>query len=192
MQAIANTAGFHFAYIEQGGASLYTNMALKASDLEVLRIVVSIGGVEVDHFGLWHDKAGNAVATPLAGLVDPVTGLTFPDLYAPPTELTQTNLILPEPCDFIKGEKLPPVPSSVTLLPRTQGAVATIKSFLQPICFSPANPLHSLTSSWSWPSRSTQHAAIYNPVPPLRCQISLVLLHPSGPSEPLVHRFENF
>src|SRR5580704_645403 len=99
MQAIANTAGFHFAYIEQGGASLYTNMALKASDLEVLRIVVSIGGVEVDHFGLWHDKAGNAVSGSLAGLVDPVTGLTFPDLNAPPTELTQTNLILPEPCD---------------------------------------------------------------------------------------------
>jgi hypothetical protein len=58
MQAIANTAGFHFAYIEQGGASLYTSFATKASDLEVLRIIVSIGGVEVDHFGLWHDKAG--------------------------------------------------------------------------------------------------------------------------------------
>src|ERR1700719_4030940 len=31
MQAIANTAGFHFAYIEQGGSSLYSTMALKAS-----------------------------------------------------------------------------------------------------------------------------------------------------------------
>jgi hypothetical protein len=27
MQAIANTAGFHFAYIEQGGSSLYSIMA---------------------------------------------------------------------------------------------------------------------------------------------------------------------
>ena len=52
LQAIANTAGFHFAFIEQGGASLYSAMALKASSLEVLRIVVSIGGVEVNHFGL--------------------------------------------------------------------------------------------------------------------------------------------
>src|SRR5579871_5748677 len=135
MQAIANTAGFHFAYIEQGGASLYTNMALKASDLEVLRIVVSIGGVEVDHFGLWHDKAGNAVATPLAGLVDPVTGLTFPDLNAPPTELTQTNLILPEPCDFIKGEKLPPCSVIRPSLTENAGAVATIKSFTADLLF---------------------------------------------------------
>ena len=135
MQAIANTAGFHFAYIEQGGASLYTNMALKASDLEVLRIVVSIGGVEVDHFGLWHDKAGNAVATPLAGLIDPVTGLTFPDLNSPPTELTQTNLILPEPCDFLKGEKLPPCSVIRPSLTENAGAVATIKSFTADLLF---------------------------------------------------------
>ena len=135
MQAIANTAGFHFAFIEQGGASLYPTLAFKATDAEVLRILVSIGGVEIDHFGLWHDKAGNAVATPLAGLVDPVTGLTFPDLYAPPTELTQTNLILPEPCDFIKGEKLPPVPSSVTLLPRTQGRLRLSNRFTADLLF---------------------------------------------------------
>src|SRR6202011_3415226 len=58
MQAIANTASFHFAMIEQGGSSLYTSMSLKVTDLEVLRIVVSIGGVEVDHFSLWADKVG--------------------------------------------------------------------------------------------------------------------------------------
>src|SRR6202049_1733942 len=93
MQAIANTAGFHFAFIEQGGASLYPTLAFKATDPEVLRILVSIGGVEIDHFGLWHDKAGNAVNQPLAGVTDPETGLTFPNLNNPPTELTQTNKI---------------------------------------------------------------------------------------------------
>src|SRR6266550_134716 len=36
MQAIANTAGFHFAFIEQGGASLYATLAFKATDPEVL------------------------------------------------------------------------------------------------------------------------------------------------------------
>jgi hypothetical protein len=56
MQAIANAAGFHFAFIEQGGSSLYTIMALKASSLEALRIIVAIGGVETNHFSLWHDK----------------------------------------------------------------------------------------------------------------------------------------
>jgi hypothetical protein len=73
MQAIANTAGFHFGYIEQGGSSLYSIMALKATSLQTLLIAVSIGGVETNHFSLWHDKAGNAVAEPLAGVVDPVT-----------------------------------------------------------------------------------------------------------------------
>jgi hypothetical protein len=94
LQAIANTAGFHFALIEQGGASLYSAMALKASSLEVLRIVVSIGGVEVNHFAIWHDAAGNSVAQPLAGVVDPETHVSFPDLNAHGGEATQTNLVM--------------------------------------------------------------------------------------------------
>jgi len=102
IQAIANSAGFHFAMIEQGGSSLYTTMALKVTSLEVLRIVVAIGGVETNHFSLWHDKAGNAVADPLAGVTDPKTGTTFPNLNTG-SEATQTNLILPEPCEFIPG-----------------------------------------------------------------------------------------
>jgi Ferritin-like domain len=103
MQAIANTAGFHFAMIEQGGSSLYTSLSLNTSSLEVLRIVVSIGGTEVNHFAIWHDKAGNAVHDTLAGVVDPVTGVTFPDLNSPPFggEQFTTNLIMPEPCEFI-------------------------------------------------------------------------------------------
>jgi ferritin-like protein len=101
MQAIANTAGFHFAMIEQGGSSLYATLAQQVTDAEVLRIVISIGGVEIDHFGLWHDKVGNCVAEPLAGVTDPETGLFFPDLNNPPKDLTQTNKILPEPCSFL-------------------------------------------------------------------------------------------
>jgi hypothetical protein len=128
MQAIANTAAFHFGYIEQGGASLYSSLALKVRDLEVLRIVISIGGVEVDHFGLWHDKMGNAVAQPLAGVVDPQTGVTFPDLNKAATELSQTNLILPEPADFLR-QGLPEVSVIRPTLTEHAGAVATIKSF---------------------------------------------------------------
>src|SRR5438552_17560069 len=128
MQAIANTAGFHFAFIEQGGASLYPTLIFKATDPEVLRILVSIGGVEIDHFGLWHDKAGNAVAQPLAGVVDPETGLTFPDLNALNSELDQTNLILPEPCEFIH-KSLPPCSVIRPTLTQNGGAMATIKAF---------------------------------------------------------------
>jgi len=139
MQAIANTAGFHFGYIEQGGASLYASLALKVRDLEVLRIVISIGGVEIDHFGLWHDKMGNAVAQPLAGVVDPQTGITFPDLNNPATELSQTNLILPEPTDFL-GAGLPEVSVIRPTLTQHAGAVATIKSFTADRLFDGQSP----------------------------------------------------
>ncbi len=65
---------------------------------------MAIGGVETNHFSLWHDKAGNAVNAPLAGVKDPVTGTTFPNLNTlGRSEATQTNLILPEPCEFIPG-----------------------------------------------------------------------------------------
>jgi hypothetical protein len=128
MQAIANTAGFHFAFIEQGGSSLYSVMALKASSLEVLRIIVSIGGVETNHFSLWHDKAGNAVAQPLAGVTDPVSGVTFPDLNAKGGELNQTNLILPEPAKFLR-RNLPACSVVRPTLDRNAGAVAAIRGF---------------------------------------------------------------
>jgi Ferritin-like domain len=139
MQAIANTAGFHFAYIEQGGSSLYSIMALKATSLEVLRIIVSIGGVETNHFSLWHDKAGNAVAQPLAGVTDPQTGVTFPDLNAKGGELNQTNLILPEPCRFLH-KNLPAVSIVRPTLDRLGGAVATINSFTADRLFEGQSP----------------------------------------------------
>jgi hypothetical protein len=95
LQAIANTAGFHFAFIEQGGTSLYPALAQRVSSTEVLRILLSIGPTETMHFQTWQDKAGNAPP-----LTDPVTGLTFPDLNAD-GQLLQTNLIMPEPTIFL-------------------------------------------------------------------------------------------
>jgi hypothetical protein len=140
-QAIANTAGFHFAFIEQGGASLYTTMSLKATSLEVLRIIVSIGGVEVDHFSVWHDKAGNAVSQPLAGVADPVSKLTFPDLNNSPFggERFQTNLIMPEPCQFLR----PDLPECSVIRPSSTalgGALATIKAFTDDLLFLHQSP----------------------------------------------------
>src|SRR5260370_40321419 len=44
VKAIAFTAGFHFGFIEQGGTSLYATLAQKVTSLEVLRILISIGG----------------------------------------------------------------------------------------------------------------------------------------------------
>jgi hypothetical protein len=138
VQAIANTAGFHFAFIEQGGSSLYTTMALKCSSLDVLRIVVSIGGVETNHFSLWHDKAGNAVAQPLAGVTDPETGLHFPDLNARHTQALQTNLILPEPCKFIPG--LPDVSIVRPTLDSDAGAMAAVHALTADGLFTGQSP----------------------------------------------------
>ncbi len=102
IQAIANTAAFHFASIEQGGSSLYPTLALRVTNPVVLRILLSIGPTETSHFQTWHDKAGNAVKDPLAPLTDPINGLTFPNLdVSPGGEDFQTNLIMPEPCPFL-------------------------------------------------------------------------------------------
>jgi Ferritin-like domain len=95
LQAIANTAGFHFGFIEQGGTSLYPSLAQRITHQEALRILLRIGGSETMHFQTWHDKAGNAPP-----LTDPTTGLVFPDLNAD-GELLQTNLIMPEPTSFL-------------------------------------------------------------------------------------------
>jgi len=95
LQAIANTAAFHFAAIEQGGTSLYASLAQRVTDPEVLRILLSIGPTETMHFQTWQDKAGNAPP-----LTDPTNGLVFPDLNSG-GELTQTNLIMPEPTVFL-------------------------------------------------------------------------------------------
>ena len=116
IQAIANTAGFHFAFIEQGGTSLYPSLAQRVTNPEVLRILLSIGPTETAHFQTWHDKAGNAPP-----LTDPTNGLVFPDLNAPPFggQDFQTNLIMPEPTIFL-SRKFPPV--SIIRPTETQGA----------------------------------------------------------------------
>jgi hypothetical protein len=116
IQAIANTAGFHFGSIEQAGTSIYPQLAQKVSDPEVLRVLLSIGPTEAMHFQTWHDKAGNAPP-----LTDPTNGLVFPDLNAPPFggEEFQTNLIMPEPTEFLR-KSLPA--ASIVRPTKTAGA----------------------------------------------------------------------
>jgi len=132
LQAIANTAGFHFGFIEQGGSSLYPVLAQKVTNLEVLRVLLSIGGSEIMHFQVWHDKAGNAT-----NITD--GDLTFPNLNSGldpnngssgAADEFQTNLIMPEPTLFL-SQKLGPVsiirPTSIQQV----GAVAAVVGFAQ-------------------------------------------------------------
>src|SRR6201982_1132050 len=53
IQAIANTAGFHFGTIEQGGTSLYPSLAQRVTDPKVLRLLLSIVPTEAMHFPTW-------------------------------------------------------------------------------------------------------------------------------------------
>src|SRR5262249_4191081 len=107
IQAIANTAAFHIPTVEQGGGSVRLALAQRATSVEVLRLLISMGPIELMHFQTWSKLAGN-----VPPLTDPTNGLTFPDLDSgrdPNTgargsavrQMFQSNLILPEPCPFI-------------------------------------------------------------------------------------------
>jgi hypothetical protein len=120
--AIAFTAGFHFGFIEQAGTSLYATLSQKVTSAEVLKITISIGGAEIMHFQVWHDKAGNA--TPLTD-----NGITFVDLTKNQPETLQANLIMPEPCDFISTS----LPQCSIIRPTSPGqldATGAIKGFI--------------------------------------------------------------
>jgi hypothetical protein len=127
VQAIANTGAFHFGTIEQGGSTLYSAMAQKARSVEVLRIVVSIGGDEVAHFLEWVDFAGNGVQPTVAPFTDPVSGLAFPNFDATVNPSLQTNLIFPVPCEFIS----PNLPRCAVIRPTSPRGIAQgVVSFL--------------------------------------------------------------
>src|SRR5580704_17439809 len=140
LQAIAFTAGFHFAFIEQGGSSLYPTLAQKVTNLEVLRILLSIGPSETMHFQTWQDKAGNAL--PLTDVDNGPGGtgasVTFSTLSQAQGETNpeslngdtlQANLIMPEPTHFL-DEKLGPVAIVRPISTKNAGAVASFQGFV--------------------------------------------------------------
>ena len=110
--------------IEQGGNSLYPAMAQRATSVEVLRILISIGPTETCTSRPGRTRRANAPP-----LTDPTNGLTFPDLNAPPfdTETFQTNLIMPEPCPFL-SRSLPMC--SIIRPTETKGIAMNVVKFL--------------------------------------------------------------
>jgi hypothetical protein len=140
LQAISFTAGFHFAFIEQGGTSLYPTLAQKVTNLEVLRVLLSIGPSETMHFQTWQDKAGNAL--PLTDVDNGPGGtgatVTFTTLANAQGETNpeslkgdtlQANLIMPEPTHFL-NKKFPPVAIIRPTSTKNGGAVASLQSFV--------------------------------------------------------------
>src|ERR1700729_42488 len=139
VQAIANVAGFHFGYIEQGGSSLYAAMSQKVTDPEVLEITLGIGGDEIAHFLEWVDFSGNGVQQPVAPFKDPISGLSFPDFFNPLNPLIQPSLIFPVPCEFI-SPSLPHVAIIRPLTDKFSGAVAALASLTADGLFYGQNP----------------------------------------------------
>jgi hypothetical protein len=140
LQAIAFTAGFHFAFIEQGGSSLYPTLAQQVTNAEVLRVLLSIGPSETMHFQTWQDKAGNAL--PLTDVDNGPGGtgatVTFTTLSAAQGETNpeslkgdtlQANLIMPEPTHFL-SKKFPPVAIIRPTTTKNSGAVASLQGFV--------------------------------------------------------------
>jgi hypothetical protein len=125
VQAIANTAAFHFGSVEQGGTSLYAAMSQRTASAEALRITLGIGGDEICHFLEWVDFAGNGVQPPVAPFTDPVSGLRFPDFIAEAQPLTQPNLIFPVPASFISAD----LPLCATVRPISTEAVTALAAF---------------------------------------------------------------
>jgi Ferritin-like domain len=90
IQAIANTAAYHFGSIEQGGTSLYPELSLKVTSLEALRVVTNIGPSEAWHLAIWDNTAAEIPA------VNSGDGLVF---TAPPAP----SMAFPTPCTFLNA-----------------------------------------------------------------------------------------
>ncbi len=90
---IASSAAFHFAATEQGGTSIYPSLIPKVTNLEVLRILTSIGPTEAYFFCSFHQSLEGI--KPISG-----NGLVFPDV--------SINHIdghhIPHPCKFISTD----------------------------------------------------------------------------------------
>lgn len=113
MQAVAHSAAFHFAAIEQGGSSLYTALLSKVTHPDVLAILACIGPTEVYHFSAFH-KSLEGIFGLRAG------GLEFPDLKR---NRQLSEGIFPEPCTFLRRD----LPLTSVIRPRNienAGAVA--------------------------------------------------------------------
>ncbi len=141
LQAIAYTAGFHFAFIEGGGTSLYPTLAQKVTNREVLRVLLSIGPSETMHFQTWQDKAGNAL--PLTDVDSGPGGtgatVTFTDLQGAKGETDpeslngdtlQANLIMPEPTHFL-SRKFPPCAIIRPITTQNSGAMAAVRALTE-------------------------------------------------------------
>jgi hypothetical protein len=113
IQAIANTAAFHFGSIEDGGTSLYPELSLHVTSSAALQVVLSIGPAEAWHLAIWDNTAAEIPA------VNSGDGLVF---TAPPAP-TQA---FPTPCTFLSAD----LPRCAVVRPTSDGLAGPV-AFLE-------------------------------------------------------------
>jgi hypothetical protein len=129
VQTIANTAVFHFRFIEQEISSLYTNFSQRVKRAKVLKITLGIGGQEIAHFLDWTNFAANVPFR--FDHSDTNQATTFPD-----SEVTSRRFLFQTNSHFSsRGTSIrKDLPLSSVIRPvndRFCSAVATIQSFIE-------------------------------------------------------------
>jgi hypothetical protein len=133
IQVIANTAAFHFRFIEQGVSSLYTSLSQRVKRARVLKIMLGIGGQEIAHFLDWTNFATQDLQFRFDDSATSITnqGMTFPDSAVTSRRfLFQTNPRLSSHGISIRKD----LPLSSMIRPvndRFCSAIETIESFTE-------------------------------------------------------------
>jgi len=95
VRSIAQTAAFHFAAIEQGGASLYLSLLPKVTHLDVVSILGAIGPTEFYHFAIFQTALEN-----ITSRLPSRNSVTFPDLRK---GRQNSQKVTPAPCTFLNA-----------------------------------------------------------------------------------------
>jgi hypothetical protein len=150
VQAIANTAAFHFGYIEHAGSSLYASFSHKLRRAAVLKVALGIGGDEIAHFLAWVDFAGCAIQGSPFNFLDAQSSVANHDMTSPcfnrkPSgPLCQACLSFPVPGD-VRNQTAACRPVLRPLDDQFGGAVPTINSFTRNGLFVGQSPEFMLT-----------------------------------------------
>jgi Ferritin-like domain len=115
IQAIANTAAYHFGAIEDGGTSLYPAVAPNVTSEAALHVVTSIGPAEAWHLAIWDNTAAEVVP------VNSGDGLVF---TAPP----EPAMAFPTPCTFLSAD----LPRCAVVRPISDGLAGPV-AFLEAV-----------------------------------------------------------
>jgi hypothetical protein len=136
VQTIANTAAFHFRFIEQGVSSLYTSLSQRVKRARVLKITLGIGGQEIAHFLEWTNFAANVTQDLPNRLNHSDTSIKNQGAKFPDPEVTSHRFLCETSPRFSSRgasirTNLPLSPVVRPLNDRFCSAVATIQSFIE-------------------------------------------------------------